>query len=305
MFKRIKNFIIGQSNISYRLSSIQEALGRIEVRQTKNVKDYRDSEFKVFSQWGEDGIIQFLINKLRLKNKIFIEFGVENYTESNTRFLLQNDNWAGLIFDGSKENIDYIKKDPIYWASNLKAEHLFITKKNINNAILSNGIKGDVGLLSIDIDGNDYWIWEEIECISPDIVIIEYNSNFGTNSKITIPYTSTFDRNKAHFSKIYYGASIAALNYLGEKKGYKLVAANSAGNNLFFAKKEHTSLEKISIDKAYKISSFRESHNENGELDYGNHQERANLLKNLDVFDISLNKIVKFSETDSFKSISE
>ena len=77
MFKRIKNFIIGQSNISYRLSSIQEALGRIEVRQTKNVKDYQDSEFKVFSQWGEDGIIQFLINKLRLKNKIFIEFGVE------------------------------------------------------------------------------------------------------------------------------------------------------------------------------------------------------------------------------------
>ena len=90
-----------------KLTSIQQALGRIETRQNNilDSKDLNDYEFKVSSQWGEDGIIQHLINKIEIKNKVFFEFGVENYTESNTRFLLHNNNWKGLVIDGSVENI--------------------------------------------------------------------------------------------------------------------------------------------------------------------------------------------------------
>ena len=90
----------------------------------------------------------------------FIEFGVENYLESNTRFLLINNNWSGLIFDMSKENISEIKKHYYYWRHDLRAETATITAENINDLIEKNGFKKPIGLLSIDIDGNDYWVWK-------------------------------------------------------------------------------------------------------------------------------------------------
>ncbi|MFM6025585.1 MAG: hypothetical protein ACKPER_22095, partial [Dolichospermum sp.] len=121
-----------------------------------------DNEFRAFSQWGEAGIIQFLIRNVHISRKIFVEFGVQNYTESNTRFLLINNNWSGLVIDGGLEEITYIKNDPIYWQYNLKAINSFITKDNINQILSDNGIQGEIGLLSVDIDGNDYWVWQAI-----------------------------------------------------------------------------------------------------------------------------------------------
>ena len=123
--------------LNRKLDKIQEALGRIEDRQLRmfGSKNIADNQFRVFSQWGEDGIIQFLLRHITIENKIFVEFGVENYTEANTRFLLINDNWTGLVMDGSKEHISYIKKDPIYWRYNLKAVQVFITKENINRLL--------------------------------------------------------------------------------------------------------------------------------------------------------------------------
>ena len=138
---------------------------------------------------------------------------MENYTEANTRFLLVNNNWSGLVLDGSSENIEYIKHDMhVFYAHNLKAQSVFITLDNINEVITRNGITGDIGILSVDIDGNDFWIWEAIDCISPRIVICEYNSIFGANAKVSTPYKADFYRGTAHFSNVYYGASISAFN---------------------------------------------------------------------------------------------
>ena len=149
-----------------------------QIKQKGIVKDFEEIEFKVFSQWGDDGIIQFLINYLDIKHKTFIEFGVENYTECNTRFLLVNNNWKGLIFDGSEKNITAIKKDNFYWQYNLTAECEFITTENINHLIKKNNFSGKVGILHIDIDGNDYHVWRAITEVEADIVIMEYNSVF-------------------------------------------------------------------------------------------------------------------------------
>ena len=170
-----------------RLRAIQEGLGRLESRQISKAlpTEFQEQEFKVYSQWGEDGLIQFLINHIEFKNEIFVEFGVENYLESNTRFLLVNNNWSGLVIDGNAEHVNYIKSDQIYWSHNLKTDCSFITKENINDLLSRNGVMGDIGLLSIDIDGNDYWVWKEIQVISPRIVIIEYNSRFGPNRAVT------------------------------------------------------------------------------------------------------------------------
>ena len=108
--------------------------------------------------------VQHLLRFVPISNKVFVEFGVENYLEANTRFLMVKDNWAGLVMDGSQQNIDFVRQDDISWRFNLKAQQAFITKENINDLIRANGISGEIGLLSIDIDGNDYWVWEAILC---------------------------------------------------------------------------------------------------------------------------------------------
>jgi len=284
-----------------RLERIQLALGRIELRQIQQMKIEKlsDAEFQVFSQWGEDGIIQYLISKVPIENEIFVGFGVEDYTESNTRFLLQNNNWQGLVIDSSERNIEYIKRDPIYWRYNLKAECAFITAENINELLLRSGISGDIGLLSIDIDGNDYWVWEATDCISPSIVICEYNNLFGAKRKITIPYDANFQRTKAHFSNLYVGASIAALSYLAEKKGYSLVGSNKAGCNAFFVRKDLLSvsgLKPLKPEEAFVSAQYRESRDKKGNLTYLNREDALKLISDMPVIDLEIGKIVKIGD---------
>ena len=297
MMKRVKRFLERYLSIPYKITRIQEALGRIEQRQTLSVTNFRDSEFRVFSQWGEDGIIQYLLNRVKINKKIFIEFGVEDYQEANTRFLLTNDQWSGLVIDGSKDNIENVKKDPIYWASNLKAVECFITKDNIDELITTNGIKGEIGILSVDIDGNDYWVWNAIESISPAIIISEYNSHFGPHAEVTIPYDPDFYRDKNHFSKIYYGASISLLNSLANKKGYTLVASNAVGNNIFFVRNDLlNNLEAISPEEAYHKAEFREYHDENGNLTFDDFDTRLRKIMHLPVYNYKNDSIVSLKE---------
>src|SRR5215471_15043314 len=158
------------------------------------INDLADAEFRVFSQFGEDGIIQYLIQHVPIREKRFVEFGVGKYSEANTRFLLLNDNWSGLVIDGDPYYVDYIKKDRFYWRNDLKAVCAFIDRDNINALLEQNGFADGIGVLSIDIDGNDYWIWESISVTKPAIVVVEYNSVFGSRRAVTIPYDRSFDR---------------------------------------------------------------------------------------------------------------
>ena len=221
-------------------------------------KDYRtlaDLEFKVFSQFGDDGIIQYLTHNIDCKYKTFIEFGVEDYFESNTRFLLQKDNWSGFVMDGSSDNIANLKQAPFYWKHDLEAEAVFITAENINNLLSSCSVAGGVDLLHIDLDGNDYWVWKEIE-IQPSIVILEYNSVFGLDRPITVPYRANFNRTNAHFSNLYYGASLKAMYDLTVKKGYSFIGCNSAGNNAYFIRKDKMNgfVREVALEEGYVLS---------------------------------------------------
>lgn len=286
MIKKAIKFLRSLQDLSVKIDYLQQSVGRIESRQLRDAL-IKECEFKVYSQSGEDGIIQYLINNITIKHKTFIEFGVENYLEANTRFLTLNDYWAGLIIDGDSNNIDFIKKDPIYWRCNLKAECTFITRENINQVFTRNGLTGEIGLLSIDIDGNDYWVWEAIDTVNPAIVIAEYNSFFGPNRNVSVPYNPSFVRTQAHFSKIYYGASISALTSLANRKGYKLVASNKSGNNVFYVREDLMGdLKEISCIEAYKPISFREAHDENGQLLYTSFEEAKKLILDLKVYDL-------------------
>ena len=268
-----------------------------ELNRNKSSKNIQDYEFKVFSQNGEDGIIQFLIQNTEIKNKIFVEFGVETYKEANTKFLLLNNGWSGLIIDGDKDAMEKIASSDLHWKYDLKSIGNFITKDNINEIIKSAGIEGEIGLLSVDIDGNDYWVFENIDCINPQILIMEYNSIFGDTHKISVPYDENFVRSQKHYSNLYYGASIAALCDIANKKGYDLVGSNSFGNNLFFIRHDCNKLKiKLTPKEAYVKSKFRESRDENGKLTFLSHKEGLELIKNEPVTNIEDKKTYSIGE---------
>ena len=195
--------------------------GRIlssQLQQEMVIDDFSSVEYSVHSQWGEDGIIDWLISRIPSLPRYFVEFGVENYIESNTRYLLQNRNWSGLIIDGSRNNISDIHNQPIMWRHDLTALSAFIDRSNINSLLNENIKSNGVGLLSIDIDGNDYWIWEKIDSINPGIVVCEYNALWGDIHSISVPYSPDFNRTNVHYSNLYYGSSIKALILLAKRK---------------------------------------------------------------------------------------
>jgi len=274
------------------LESLKILNSKILINQniTKMSSDINDYEFSVFSQFGEDGIIQYLIHSIEDIPKIFIEFGVEDYEESNTRFLLLNNNWSGLVLDGDKLNISRIRNSYYYWKYNLEAKQKFITAENINLIIGDYLQDKSLGILSIDIDGNDYWILKSLDFkkLKPIFLICEYNSLLGSEASITIPYQKNFVRENNNFDKLYYGASINAINNLANKKGYFLLGSNSNGNNLFFVNQKYADKFKIkTVKEAYFKNSFKEYSN----LSF---EEAQNSLKTKTFFETETEKLIKF-----------
>jgi len=260
-----------------------------EFRALKNPIPFREAEFKVFSQFGDDGIIQYIISRLNLpgNERRFIEFGVENYRESNTRFLLQNDNWTGLIMDGNEAQVASICREQLYWRNDLTALACFITRDNINSIVEEAGFSGRLGILSIDVDGNDYWIWEAITVVDPAVVIVEFNGIFGSREAVTIPYQADFLRQKVHYSFLYWGTSLKALCFLAGQKGYVWIGCNSAGNNGYFVRSEHAALFcQPSLPEDFVAAKFREGRDRAGNLNYLGQEKGFDLIKDLPVWDV-------------------
>ena len=266
-------------------------LGRLlsqSITTKQRLRSIHEAEFSVFSQWGDDGIIQWLQEHLEIPSKTFVEFGVEDYRESTTRFLMMHNNWSGLIIDGSESHIQSITSSEYYWKYDLVARCAFVDRDNINGLISAAGFAGELGILHVDIDGNDYWIWEAISGVNPAVVILEYNSVFGSDRAITVPYDKEFQRSNAHYSNLYFGASLPALDILSRKKGYALIGCTSAGNNAYFVRKEllNNQVREVSIEDGFVDSKFRESRDTKGRLDYRRGDERIEAIRGLPVFNI-------------------
>lgn len=263
-------------------------LGKILVNQMlgRNISSLKDTEFKLFSQFGDDGIIQWLINNVEIDSEFFIEFGVENYREANTKFLLYNNNWSGFVMDGSRENIENLKKQDYFWKYDLRVKDVFITKDNTNNILQEQSIEPNVGLLHIDLDGVDYYIFEEINCLNPNILILEYNSLFGVERAIAVPYREDFNRTKAHYSNLFFGASLKALHLLAYEKGFVFIGCNQAGNNAHFIRKDkiNNKIKEVSLEKGFVVSRFRESRSMDGSLTYLDKERSYQEIRGLPVY---------------------
>jgi hypothetical protein len=259
-----------------------------------------DAEFAVYSQRGEDGILEWLLQRVPVGSRRFIEFGVESYCEANTRFLLLNRNWKGLVIDGSPTNVEAIRKDPMFYSYGLTAICRFITRENINSLFRDAGFEGEIGVLSIDIDGNDYWVWEAIDCVNPAIVVCEYNAVFGDAYPVTIPYNKDFQRTAAHFSNLYYGASIGALIGLARKKGYVFLGTTSHANDAFFIRQDlaHHVVDRIER-KVAAPSLVRESRGPDGNLTFLSGAARLQCIAGLPVLRLDNDEIVKLGDLAS------
>jgi hypothetical protein len=264
-----------------------------------SVRELGEAEFSVFSQFGEDGIIQYLIRRTRVSpsQASFVEFGVGDYSEANTRFLLINDNWRGLIMDSSGPNMAAVRDWPHQWKYDLTVKQAFIDRDSIDGLLASAGFAGEIGLLSIDIDGNDYWVWERITAVSPIIVIVEYNSRFGSSRAVTVPYDPAFDRGRAHYSHLYWGCSLRALELLAQRKGYALVGSNNAGCNAFFVKQDHLNGQpQLTAKQAYRECRVRDSRDRAGRMNFLSGRSRGEEIADMPLFDIERNDMVKVGD---------
>jgi hypothetical protein len=274
-----------------RLDRVIEAVGRIEARQVASdpSDDLNAHEFRVFSQNGEDGVIQFLLSRVDVGDQRFVEFGVGDYSEANTRFLALHDRWSGLVIEGNARDVARLKRDSTFWRYDITVVSAFVTKENIDQLLADNGMTGEIGLLSIDIDGNDYWVFDAISVVRPAIVIIEYNHRFGPERAVTVPYDPGFRRDQAHYSHIYYGASLRALCLAAQRKGYAFVGCESFGVNAFFVRRDLMTdrLREVSVAEGYRRGRFREARDRRGRLAYLTADEEAAIIAPLPVVDVS------------------
>jgi hypothetical protein len=204
-----------------------------------NVPKFGDCGFRIFSQFEEDGLLLYLAAVLEIENKTFVDIGAADCVASNCANLCLNMGWHGLFIDGNEDAMRdgqlFYKKHPDTELYPPHFKSAYVTAENINELISAAGFSGPIGVLSIDIDGNDCWIWNALEIIKPQIVVIETHIEFGERN-IAVPYDSKYVYPGKHPD--YHGASAPAMVSLAKKKGYRLVGANRYGFNLFFVKNE-------------------------------------------------------------------
>lgn len=214
------------------------ALYRQQFQQGLAPYRFQDVGFSLHSQHEEDGILLYIFALVGTTNKHAVELCAGTGIECNTANLIVHHKWVGLLVDGDERNVatgrDFYAQhhNTRVWPPKFVRE--WVTRGNVNEIIAGNGFTGEIDLLSIDVDGVDYWLWEAIDCISPRVVVTEINHLWGPERSVTVPYRDDFVGGFTEHGSDYAGASLAAFVKLARKKGYRLVGSNAFATNVFF-----------------------------------------------------------------------
>jgi len=199
---------------------------------------FDEISFRKYSQNSEDGILLFIFSVIGTTDKICVEICASDGIQCNTANLIINHGWNGLLFDGDRDLINkgqkFYSTHPDTFTYPPRLVQAWITKDNINNLISENGVNGSIDLLSIDIDGVDYWVWDAINAISPRVVVAEVQCIWGAERSVTVPYKDDFRAEYINGFGVYSGASLPAFIKLANKKGYRLIGVERYGFNAFF-----------------------------------------------------------------------
>ena len=197
----------------------------------------REIGFRSYSQNSEDGILLYIFALIGMTNRTVVELCAGDGIQCNAANLIINHQWHGLLFDGSAENISkgrrfYAEHPDTFWQPPVLVD-AWITRDNINGLIEKHGFCGQIDLLSLDMDGMDYWVLRAIECIQPRVIVLETVSPWGAERSVTVPYQADFVA-KFFEGLPYCGASLPAFVKLLKGRGYRLVGMEGLGFNAFF-----------------------------------------------------------------------
>lgn len=219
--------------------SLQQQLAahRERLRRGEPLPPLEEVEFRVFSQNGEDGILLYLLALVGWERRRFVEIGIQDGWECNCANLAKHLGWEGVFVEGDSASVALARQqfawDPGTKNSDCRVLEAWVSRENVNELLAD---QGGAEVFSLDIDGMDWWVWDALEAVRPRIAVVEYNAAFGPERALTVPYRPVFDRWAEHPSGLYYGASLAALERLGQRKGYRLVGCDAAGVNAFFVR---------------------------------------------------------------------
>ena len=285
-FLRKKIYMIGHSHI-------------INARKNyKYIQELDELDYKIFSQNGEDGIIDYLLFQLNIKKPKFLEIGVGDYTEANTRFIFESTSAKGTIIDCIDEFENKVKKNLVTWRGELNILNHSVSSHNIKEILNFKNSLLNLDLFSLDIDGIDYWILKELPYNFSKIAIVEYNPIFGKDAEISVPNNDNFNRTKYHHSNLCFGMSLKAAIKIMESKNFYFLGTNLFRNNAFFIsndfkKNEYFNNLKINGLDKYVDSNFSESRDKNGKLNYLTKKKQIMKILDCEIIDLSQDKQVK------------
>ena len=268
-----------------------------------NIKKINELDYKIFSQNGEDGIIDYFLHELKIEKPRYVEIGVGDYSESNTRFIFETYNSKGLIIDCLKDIKKKIMNNIIFWKGDLTIVEEFINHKNINSLLIENKFNENIDLFSLDIDGIDYWILKELPNKFSKIAVLEFNPNFGPNLEITVPNIENFNRTNYHYSNLCFGASLKAIINLMKSKGFVFMGVNKNCINAFFINIDE--IQNINLEKpddqnlsCFTSSNYRESRSIDGNLTFLTDKNKINEICECEVINLAnqSNKKVKIKD---------
>lgn len=215
-----------------RTRGVYAAVGELARRYDVSPLDLTSFELKAFSQNGEDGVIQEVLRRIGPGSQSFAEFGIGTGVEGNCVFLAQVLGWRGVFLEGDRQSFERLATRCAHVAT-VSAVNAYVEPETIDGLLLESGVDPEPAVLSIDVDGNDYYLWEATESIRPRLLIIEYNAALDPQEVLVQPYSPTGPDGTAFF-----GASLGALETLGHRKGYRLVHTELAGVNAFFVRED-------------------------------------------------------------------
>ncbi|MCW3119011.1 MAG: hypothetical protein JWM28_3093 [Chitinophagaceae bacterium] len=201
-----------------------------------------DIGFRKYSQNSEDGILLYIFSLIGTTNKVSVEICGGIGSQNNTANLIINHGWNGVLFEGDLNKIEkakfYFSRNPDTFSFPPKIIHAWITKDNINKLIEESETVGEIDLLSLDIDGVDYWVWKEISIIKPRVLVAEIQCIWGADMSVTVPYSKEFRTKYVDGFGIYSGASLLAFVNISKTKGYRLIGVEKYGFNAFFMRND-------------------------------------------------------------------
>jgi hypothetical protein len=303
-YKFIEN-ILFTNKVKNSFDSIYRINGEIALLASRNNSAHSnnlwDYEVRVYSQWGEDGILDYLTQKLNIFKPKILEIGVGDFTECNSRALVEYKNASAYLVDINETLETAINSSELNWKTHLRTETIWVRPTNINKIVenAKNFMNG-IDIISLDIDGIDYWVMESMS-IPEDvkIIIVEYNPIFGSQFELTVPLLDNFDRSKEHFSHLYFGCSLKAWITLFKNRQFEFIGSNRVGNNAFFINKEFSDALTVSSFNNLDIYTdwrIRESRDISGKLNYLSGNERLKEIFEVPIFELKTKSVKRLKE---------